>query len=116
VAKYEVLIKAVTVQGLSYGQVAVRYGVSKALVHKLHHRWLDEGDSAFEPRSRRSRASPGRTPGDVRACVLALRDTLDAGGHDAGADTIATLLARQGVAISRTTVWRILKAEGRVTA
>jgi transposase InsO family protein len=116
VAKYEVLIKAVTVQGLSYGQVAVRYGVSKALVHKLHHRWLDEGDSAFEPRSRRPRASPGRTPDDVRARVLALRDTLDAGGHDAGADTIATLLARQGATISRTTVWRILKAEGRVTA
>ena len=58
-AKYEVLIKAVTVQGLSFGEVAVRYGVSKTLVHKLHHRWLAEGDAAFTPRSRRPRHSPG---------------------------------------------------------
>lgn len=62
VAKYEVLIKAVTVQGLSYRQVAARYGVSKSLVHKLHRRWLTEGDSAFEPQSRRPHASPN--PGD----------------------------------------------------
>ncbi|MGC5617542.1 helix-turn-helix domain-containing protein [Georgenia sp. Z1491] len=54
-AKYEVLIKAVTVQKLSYGQVAARYGVSKSLVHKLHHRWLTEGEAAYQPRSRRPR-------------------------------------------------------------
>ena len=34
----ELLIKAVTVQHLSDGQLADRYGVSKPLVHKLHHR------------------------------------------------------------------------------
>lgn len=113
-AKYEILIKAVTVQGMTYGQVAARYGVSKSLVHKLHHRWLDEGDAAFEPRSRRPRSSPTRTPDAVRHRVLALRDELTAGGHDAGADTIQTLLARDGVMISRTTAWRILVAEGRV--
>lgn len=55
-ATYEVLIKAVTIQKLSYGEVARQYGVSKTLVHKLHHRWLLEGDTAFEPRSRRPRA------------------------------------------------------------
>ena len=52
-AKYEILIKAVTLQGMSYGEVAACYGVSKTLVHKLHHRWLAEGEAAFEPRSRR---------------------------------------------------------------
>ena len=36
--------KAVTVQKLTYGQVAARYGVSKTLVHTLHHRWLAEGE------------------------------------------------------------------------
>ena len=59
-AKYEVLIQAVTVQGLSYGQVASRYGVAKSLVHKLHHRWLDEGDAAFEPAPDAPHASPPR--------------------------------------------------------
>ena len=114
-AKYEVLIKAVTIQGLSYGQVAARYGVSKTLVHKLHHRWLEEGEAAFEPRTRRPRASPNRTPDPVRGRVLALREELVAAGHDAGADTLSELLAREGTAVSRSTIWRILTAAGRVT-
>ncbi|WP_168211622.1 helix-turn-helix domain-containing protein [Ruania zhangjianzhongii] len=54
-AKYEVLIKAVTIQNLTYGQVADRYGVSKTLVHKLHHRWLTEGEDAYHPRKIRLR-------------------------------------------------------------
>jgi transposase InsO family protein len=114
VAKYEVLIKAVTVQGLSYRQVAARYGVSKSLVHKLHHRWLVEGDAAFEARSRRPRSSPNRTPQIVRDRILILRDELVADGLDAGADTISELLARNGIQVSRVTVWRILTASGRV--
>jgi transposase InsO family protein len=115
VAKYEVLIKAVVLQGLSYGEVARRYGVSKTLVHKLHHRWLAEGDAAYEPRSRRPKSSPNRTPGHVRNQVLTLRDQLVVDGLDAGADTISEHLARQGIRISRVTVWRILTAAGMVT-
>ncbi|WP_341578401.1 IS481 family transposase [Microbacterium schleiferi] len=113
-AKYEVLIKAVTVQGLSYRQVAARYGVSKSLVHKLHHRWLAEGEAAFEPQSRRPRSSPNRTPDIVRGQIVALRDELIAGGLDAGADTITEMLAREGVTTSRATVWRLLTAAGKV--
>lgn len=113
-AKYEVLITAVVVQGLSYGEVARRFGVSKTLVHKLHHRWLLEGDSAFEPRSRRPHESPTRTTDTVRARVLELRAELVSAGHDAGADTIAALLARENITVSRTTTWRILKSAGLV--
>jgi transposase InsO family protein len=114
VAKYEVLIKAVTVQGLSYRQVAARYGVSKSLVHKLHHRWLTEGEAAFEPQSRRPRSSPNRTPQIVRDRIEALRDEQVADGLDAGADTITEMLARESVTTSRATVWRVLTAAGRV--
>jgi transposase InsO family protein len=114
VSKYELLIKAVTIQGLSYGQVARLHGVSKTLVHKLHHRWLSEGDVAFEPRSRRPKSSPNRTPAWVAARILTLREQLVDGGHDAGADTILELLARDGVTLSRATIWRLLRAEGRI--
>ena len=114
-AKYEVLIKAVVLQGLSYGEVARRHGVSKTLVHKLHHRWLAEGDAAYEPRSRRPRSSPNRTPAAVRERVLAVRDQLVVDGLDAGADTISEHLARDSIWVSRVTVWRILTAAGRVT-
>lgn len=114
-AKYEVLIKAVTVQHLSYGEVAARYGVSKSLVHKLHHRWLIEGDAAFEPHSRRPKSSPNRFPEPVRERVLALREELTRAGLDAGADTITEHLARERITVSRVTVWRILTAAGRIT-
>jgi transposase InsO family protein len=115
VAKYEILIKAVTIQKLSYGEVAARYGVSKSLVHKLHHRWLIEGDAAYEPHSRRPHSSPTRTSAQTRERVLALRDELTENGLDAGADTISEHLHREQITLSRTTIWRILTAAGKVT-
>ena len=113
--KYELLIKAVTVQGLSYGQVAARYGVSKTLVHKLHHRWLQEGEAAYRPRSRRPASSPTRVPGAVRDRILALRDELVRAGLDAGCDTIHTHLLGEGHQVSRSTVWRVLTRAGRIS-
>lgn len=113
--KYELLIKAVTVQGLSYGQVAARYGVSKTLVHKLHHRWLLEGEAAYRPRSRRPASSPARVPESVRERILALRDELTRLGLDAGCDTIHTHLTGEGHQVSRSTVWRILRRADRIT-
>jgi transposase InsO family protein len=114
VGKYELLIKAVTVQGLSYGQVAARYGVSKTLVHKLHHRWLEDGEAAYQPRSRRPASSPTRVPGAVRDRILALRDELARHGLDAGSDTIHAHLTGEGHHISRSTVWRVLTRAGRI--
>lgn len=96
-AKYEILIKAVTIQGMTYGQAAARYGVSKTLVHKLHHRWMAEGDAAYEPRSRRPRTTPNRTPDPIRKRVIELRNELTTQGLDAGPDTIAEHLARERI-------------------
>ncbi|WP_157157392.1 helix-turn-helix domain-containing protein [Diaminobutyricimonas sp. LJ205] len=115
VSKPEVLIKAVTVLGFSYGQTAKRYGVSKTLVHRLHHRWLEEGDQAFQARSSRPKTQPARTPDSVRDRVLQLREHLTRDGLDAGADTIHTHLTAEGHQLSRATVWRILKRAGRIT-
>ena len=109
------LIKAVTVQNLSYGEVARRYGVSKTLVHRLHHRWLEEGDAAFLPRSSRPHTSPTRTPPAIRERVLALRDQLTADGLDAGCDTIHSHLLGEGHTLGKATVWRILKRADRIT-
>ena len=72
-SKPEVLIQAVVVEGLSYGQVAARYGMSKSLVHRLHHRWLVEGDLAFRARSSRPLSSPNQTAPGVIAQILELR-------------------------------------------
>lgn len=109
-SKAEILILAVTVQGLSYREVARVHGVSKSRVHQLHRRWVAEGEAAFQPRSRAPRRVANRTPDEVRRRVLELRTELRARGDDGGADTILALLAAQGVTLSRSTIWRILKA------
>lgn len=114
-AKYEVLITAVTVQRLSYGQVAARYGVSKSLVHKLHHRWLVEGDAALEPRPRVAKNVANRTPDHIRKRILELREALEEDGHDAGADTLMVMLLREKITVSRATIWRVLRAGGKIT-
>lgn len=108
-SKTEILILAVTVQGLSYREVARAHGVSKSRVHQLHRRWLTEGDAALQPRTRTPLRVANRTPDDIRARVLELRTQLTARG-DAGAETIRIHLAAEGVSLSRSTIWRILKA------
>ena len=114
-SKPEVLIQAVVIEGLSYGQAAARYNVSKTLVHRLHHRWLTEGDTAFLPRTSRPGSSPNQTPPEVTARIIQLRNELTSAGLDAGADTILAHLNRDGRAPSRATIWRILKRAGTIT-
>jgi transposase len=48
--KAHLIITAINVQGISYRQAAHQFGVSKSWVHKIHRRWLEEGDAAFLPR------------------------------------------------------------------
>src|SRR5690606_16374699 len=98
-----------------YGQVAARYGVSKSLVHKLHHRWLVEGDAALEPRPRVAKNVANRTPDHIRKRILELREALEEDGHDAGADTLMVMLLREKITVSRATIWRVLRAGGKIT-
>ena len=87
-SKARLVITAVVVEGRSQAEVARDYHVSKGWVSKLMARYRLEGDAAFEPRSRRPHSSPNKTPDETVALIVAIRDRLVAGGHDAGADTI----------------------------
>jgi transposase InsO family protein len=116
VSKARLVITAVVVEGRSQTEVARDYHVSKGWVSKLLARYRAEGDAAFEPRSRRPRNSPNRTPDDTVALILAIRDRLVADGHDAGADKIIWHLAHDHhVRVSRPTVHRILSRQGRIS-
>jgi transposase InsO family protein len=111
------VITAVVVEGRSKGGVARDYGVSRRWVQKLTARYAAEGEAAFEPRSRRPRASPQRTPTAVENEIVALRKTLEGQGLDAGAATIAWHLAqRHGHAPAVSTIWRVLSRRGFVVA
>jgi transposase InsO family protein len=89
--------------------------VSKGWVSKLVARYRDEGEAAFEPRSRRPRTSPRATPSATVELILELRAKLTAQGHDAGPATIAWHLAQQyQLTVSAATVSRKLTAAGAV--
>ncbi|HKS01945.1 MAG TPA: helix-turn-helix domain-containing protein [Arthrobacter sp.] len=75
---------------------ARRYRVGRQWVHELLARYAAEGDAGLEPRSRRSRTNPQATGVAIQARILALRAELTKKGRDAGAETIAAHLEREG--------------------
>jgi transposase len=88
VSRARLVITAITKQGLTQAEAARTYGLSEATVSRLMARYRDEGDAAFEPRSRRPKTSPGATSPLTVELVLRLRKQLLEDGHDAGADTL----------------------------
>jgi transposase len=119
VARAQLIITAVVVEGRSKSEVARDYGVSRYWVQQLVSRYQREGTIAFQPRSRRPHHSPQAVDADIEDVIVRLRKELSKQGLDAGAETIAAHLARQipagggrpGVpAVS--TIWRILSRRG----
>ena len=109
------LVEAVVVSDASPTELARSHGISRSWLFRLLARYRQGGFEAVEPRSRRPKSSPNRTPPQVAAAVLEVRQTLLEAGLDAGALTIVHHLQLAfGTSPSKTTVWRILKANGLV--
>ena len=109
------VVTAVTVQGRTKAEVARDYGVSRRWVHELVGRFEAEGEAGLEPRSRRPRRSPHRTPAFLEDEIVKLRKHLAEQGLDAGAHTISVHLERRhGAAPSVATIWRVLSRRGFV--
>jgi transposase InsO family protein len=114
-SKARLVITAVVVERRGVREVARDYDVSPGWVSKLVARYKDEGEAAFEPRSRRPKRSPRSTPENVVAQIIELRVSLEAAGDDAGAETIRWHLAHRGVTISSSTILRHLHRAELVT-
>jgi transposase InsO family protein len=116
VSKAKLVITAVVSGGMTQAEAATAYGVSKGWVSKLLARYRDEGEAAFEPRSRRPHRSPTAIPANVVEQVIRLRKDLAGAGLDAGPHTIAWHLEHHhGVTVSVATISRYLTAHGLVT-
>jgi transposase InsO family protein len=116
VSKARLVITAVVVEGRPVAQVAAAYTVSRQWIYKLLARYREEGDQAFEPRSRRPHSKPTAVPPATVESIIRLRRQLAGHGLDAGADTIAWHLAQQHqLTVSPATIWRILKRAGLIT-
>ena len=116
-SKRQLVILAVVLEGRSQADVARTYQVSEATVSRWVTRYRADGDTAFEPRSRRPTRSPTRLPGEVVDRIVNLRDELDQAGLDAGPATIAWHLEhdRPAVRVSVATIRRYLIAAGKIT-
>jgi hypothetical protein len=107
------VITAVVVEGRRPAEVAATYGVSRSWVYELVARWRRDGDSAFEPRSRRPMTSPTAIGDTTVELIVTLRRRLDAQGLDAGADTIRWHLdTHHQLRVSRATIDRTCNAKG----
>ncbi|TFV77537.1 transposase [Blastococcus sp. CT_GayMR19] len=112
----QLVVPAVLVEGRRKSEVARDYGVSRRWVITLVQRFLAEGDTGLQPRSRRPSRSPTRTADELEDEIVAIRKDLDRQGHEAGAATIAAHLTRRhGTSPAVSTIWRILTARGFVT-
>jgi transposase InsO family protein len=115
-SKARLVITALLTEGQTVSEVAARYGVHRSWVYRLKARYDDEGEAAFEPRSRRPLTSPRAIPDATVELVLRLRKELADAGLDAGADTLCWHLRRHHrVVISRATAHRILVRHATVT-
>ena len=115
-SKARLVITAVVLEGRSASEVARTYGVSRSWVYELVARYRTEGDTAFEPRSRRPTTQPDTTPPATVELVVELRRQLTSSGLDAGADTIAWHLQHHHqITLSRATIYRIIRRANLVT-
>lgn len=116
VSMARLVVAAVVGEGRSKSEVARDYGVSRRWVQILVQRFLVEGEAALDPRSRRPKRSPQRTPEALENEIVAVRKELDELGHDNGAQTIAFHLERRlGQSPSPSTIWRVLTRRGFIT-
>ena len=115
-SKARLVITAVVVEGRGVREVARDYGVSPGWVSRLVARFRDEGETAFEPRTRRPKVSPRATPADTVELIIDLRRRLVASGDDAGPETIRWHLEHgSGMAVSSSTILRYLHRAELVT-
>lgn len=97
-------------------EAARRFDVSRQWVHRLVARYRSDGVAGLEPLSRAAHRPAGRTPDQLCARILALREDLTTDGLDAGAESIRDRLTREGIDPPATsTIYRILHRADRVT-
>ncbi len=115
-SKARLVITAVTVENRPVAEVVAAYQVSRSWLYELLARYRDEGEEAFEPRSKAPKTSPAATPPATVDLVLRVRKQLAEDGHDAGAETLLWHLAQHhAITLSRATIHRILTRHGAIT-
>ena len=75
-SKARLVITAVTLENRTVAEVAATYGVSRSWIYELLARYRDDGETAFEPRSKAPKTNPNATPPESVDLILRLRNQL----------------------------------------
>lgn len=111
------VVDAVVLEGRSYRDVAAAHGVSKSWVAQLVGRFRQGGYDALAPRSKAAEKVANRSSAALEDRVVRLRKELTDEGFDSGAQTIHYHLSLNDPSPpSVSTIWRILKRRGFITA
>ena len=112
------LLAAVTggLKGVNVTRLCADLGISPKTFYKWRARYLAEGLSGLEPRSRRPHSSPRSLPVGVEDRIVWLRKHLEGQGLDHGPGTIRWHLQQAGTEPlpSEATIWRVLSRRGFV--
>ncbi|PLS27728.1 IS481 family transposase [Bifidobacterium parmae] len=101
--------------GVPVAEAARRHGVTRQWAHELKRRYEKEGEPGLLPRSRRAHRIANRTDKRLAERIVAIRRDLESRGLDAGPESIAARLEREGVdPPANSTIHRILKDAGLV--
>ncbi len=111
-----VIVRAVRNQHLTPSQAATRYRVSRQWVYELLKRYDTEGPAGLVERSRAPHHRPGTTTTAITERICQLRRELTTDGKDAGPETIAWHLRREGLHTpAASTIRHILHTAGLIT-
>jgi transposase InsO family protein len=115
VSKARLVITAVVLEKRPVSEVTAAYGVSRSWIYELLARYRADGDTAFEPHSKRPHHSPTAIAPATVGLIIGLRKHLAEQGHDAGPATIAWHLQRHHqLRVSVATIARTLTRQGLV--
>jgi transposase len=87
-SKARLVITAVITEKRPVSEVARDYGVARSWIYALLARYRAEGETAFEPRSRRPKTSPAAISDATAELIVRSRKELAGQGLDAGPHTI----------------------------
>jgi len=93
-------------------ELAARFTVSRVTVYAAIERWLEEGETGLQDRSRRPHSNSRQTSARVSAALLNMKDRYP----DYGPDKLVRLLRDDHVVLSASTAHDILARNGRVQA
>ena len=110
------VIRYIREQHHTVSEAAAHFNISRQWVYTLLHRYDTHGPDAVLPQSKAPKSNPKAIPETLKKRIIDIRINLTRAGFDAGPETIATYLRREGLRTpSTSTIRRVLTNAGLIT-